>query len=85
MDEIYAAILNVQINNLDTNNKKRIKIANYYSKNIKNNQIELPKFNKKNLNVFHLYVIKVKNNLRKKLIIYLNKNKINPGIHYILP
>ena len=85
MDEIHAAILNVQINNLDTNNKKRIKIANYYSKNIKNNQIELPKFNKKNLNVFHLYVIKVKNNLRKKLIIYLNKNKINPGIHYILP
>ncbi len=84
MDEIHAAILNVQINNLDINNKKRIQIANYYSKNIKNNKIELPNFNKKNLNVFHLYVIKVKKNLRKKLIKYLNKNKVNPGIHYIL-
>ncbi len=84
MDEIHAAILNVQIVNLDENNKKRIKIANYYSKNIKNNKIEIPKFNEKNFNVFHLYVIKVKKNLRKKLINYLNKNKINPGIHYIL-
>ena len=85
MDEIHAAILLVQLKNLDKNNKKRIKIANYYSKNIKNNKIILPKLDKKNLHVFHLYVIKVKHNLRKKLIHYLNKNKINPGIHYILP
>jgi len=34
--------------------------------------------------VFHLYVVIVKKNLRRKLITYLKKNNINPGIHYKL-
>ncbi len=84
MDEIHAAILNVQLNDLDKNNSKRIKIAKLYSEKIKNKNILLPKTMANTKNVFHLYVIIVKNNLREKLIIYLNKNKINPGIHYNL-
>ena len=42
----HAAILNVQINNLDINNKKEFKLQ-ITILNIKNNKIELPNFNKK--------------------------------------
>jgi dTDP-4-amino-4,6-dideoxygalactose transaminase len=84
MDEIHAAILNVKLNYLDKNNKKRIKIAKLYSEKIKNENIILPRTIPSSKNVFHLYVIILKKNLRKKLILLLKKNNINPGIHYVL-
>ena len=46
--------------------------------------ITLPQTIPNTINVFHLYVIIVKKNLRNKLIKYLQKNNINPGIHYKL-
>jgi dTDP-4-amino-4,6-dideoxygalactose transaminase len=84
MDEIHAAILNVKIKYLNNYNKKREKIAQLYSNEIKNKNIILPKTIPGTINVFHLYVIIIKKNLRNKLIKYLQKNNINPGIHYKL-
>ena len=84
MDEIHAAILNVKLNYLNENNKKREKIAKLYSDKIRNKNITLPQTIPNTINVFHLYVIIVKKNLRNKLIKYLQKNNINPGIHYKL-
>ena len=84
MDEIHAAILRIKLRRLEDNNKKRRKIAKIYTDRIKNTNIILPNTLPDTINVFHLYVIIIKKNLRNKLIKYLQKNKINPGIHYIL-
>ena len=84
MDEIHAAILNVKLSYLNENNKKRERIAKLYSDKIQNKDIILPQAIADTKNVFHLYVVIVKKNLRRKLITYLKKNNINPGIHYKL-
>ena len=82
MDEIHAAILNLQVNFLDYYNKRRI-IAEYYDKNLDGNQITLPKKENFLFQVYHHYVIRTKfrDNLKKELEL----NGINVGIHYPLP
>lgn len=85
LDEIQAGILNIKIKYLDYFNNKRVQIAKKYLKLIRNNRLILPIIDDKNYHVFHLFVIRVKDNLRKKLILYFKKNKINLGIHYPIP
>ena len=83
LDEIQAAILRVKLKYLDDDNCKRKQIANFYSNNLDNLNIKIPK-NKQNADhVYHLYVIQVEN--REYLIKHLNKNNIFPGIHYPVP
>lgn len=84
LDEIQASILNVKLKFLDSDNNKRILIAKYYNEKLKNLPINVPVTNSKE-NVFHLYVIKVNQNIRNKLINYLKENNINAGIHYKVP
>ena len=62
LDEVQAIILNLKLKYLDEENKRRIEIANYYLKNIKNDKIVLPQiFNKNELShVFHLFVIRTR-------------------------
>jgi len=45
MDEIQAAFLNVKLKYLDTENQKRREIADYYLRNINNQEIILPSSN----------------------------------------
>jgi dTDP-4-amino-4,6-dideoxygalactose transaminase len=85
LDELQAAILNVKINYLDFFNKRRVIIAKKYLDLIKNKKLILPIINHNNFHVFHLFVIRVKYNLRKKIILFFKKNKINLGIHYPIP
>ena len=85
LDELHAAILNVKLSYLDIFNKKRILIANKFLKSIKSKKIILPKTNSFKKHVFHLFVIRVKNNQRPKFLNYLKKNGIIAGIHYPLP
>ena len=80
LDEIQASILNIKFKDIEKINKKRINIANFYLKNLKNYLIKLPKIRRNTKHVFHIFSILVKK--RKKFITYLNKNKIYPGIHY---
>jgi len=82
LDEIQAAILRIKLKKLDIDNKKRIIISNYYNKSLFKKFI-IPKIRKKSLNVFHLYVIRVKN--RKKIINFFKLKKIFLGIHYPIP
>ena len=60
MDEIHAAILNLQVNFLDYYNKKRRIIAEYYDKNLDGKQITLPKKESFSFQVYHHYVIRTK-------------------------
>ncbi len=78
LDTIQAAVLNRKLKNLVKNNKKRVKIAEIYNKNIKNNKISKLSYSKGS--VYHQYVILVKN--RSKLEKLLIKNNIQFGYHY---
>ena len=86
MDTFQASILNLKIPFLKQWTSKRIAIANYYSRKLKNiSQIILPNYDLDNVHTFHQYVIKVeKRNLLRK---FLFKKKIETNIHYskILP
>ena len=84
LDEIQAGILNIKLDILNLLNQKRIKIANYYNDNIKNDQIILPKKNFKNTkHVYHLYVVRVEK--REKFINFLLKKSIQCSIQYPFP
>ena len=83
IDEIQAAILRIKLKNLDKDNNKRRKIADYYYKNIDALKYELPKISRGNEHVFHLFVIKSKK--RNKLLKHLKSKNIYAGIHYPLP
>lgn len=80
LDEFQAAILNVKLKYLDEENRKRCKIADYYTKNIKNNLIILPQIPLPNEHVWHLFTIRTNN--RAKLQTYLYNLGIETAIHY---
>jgi dTDP-4-amino-4,6-dideoxygalactose transaminase len=81
LDEIQAAVLNVKLKYLEKENQRRREIAEYYTKNIKNPKIILPKLphNSKE-HVWHLFVIRTLN--RENLQRYLLENKVQTLIHY---
>lgn len=83
LDEMQAAILSFELQNLEKNNKKRIAIAQTYKGNIKNKNVFVPEIKKDFSNNYHLFVVFVKN--RKSLIDYLRKKKIYTQIHYPIP
>ena len=82
LDTIQAAILDVKLKYLESNNEKRRIIANLY-KSFLPKQIELPEIIEGSLPVYHLYVIKTDN--REQLSDYLKENKIDTLIHYPIP
>ena len=81
LDNIQASILNTKLSDLNINNKKRRKIAQFYKKNINNKKINKLLYSKSC--VYHQYVILVKN--RNELIRLLVKNNIPYGFHYPYP
>ena len=78
LDTIQASILIEKLKLLDKYNNQRIKIANYYDKNISNSK--LTKLNYSKGAVYHQYVIMTED--RKKLINLFDKNNIQFGFHY---
>jgi len=87
MDEIQAAVLDVKLRYLDTENQRRYEIVQYYCGNIKNKNIVLPQItNNHSLfidNVWHLFVIRCSE--RDHLQKYLTDNGIQTIIHYPIP
>ena len=78
MDTIQAAILNIKLDELHNNNRKRNTIANIYRNKIRNKNINFVNYRKGA--VYHQFVIISK--LRNKIIKYFKKNKISYGMHY---
>ena len=85
LDEIHAGILNIKLAYLNRFNSRRISIANKFLKLINSKHLILPKSNTMKKHVYHLFVVRVKNNQREKFLKYLKKNNIYAGIHYPLP
>ena len=84
LDSVQASLLRVKLKYLDNWNKARIKIANYYSENLKEiKEIEAPGIENIKSHVFHQYTIRVK--LREKLKKFLEKQGIPTMIYYPLP
>ena len=83
IDEIQAAFLRLKLKKLDSENRERQKIAQYYFSNIKTKALILPKKQPNSTHVYHLFVVRSMS--RKKIINILKNKKIYPGIHYPVP
>ncbi|QOD61527.1 DegT/DnrJ/EryC1/StrS family aminotransferase [Polaribacter haliotis] len=83
LDEMQAAVLRVKLKYINQEIKKRQKLAKLYLEKIDNNKLILPKFNKIENHVFHLFVIRTKQ--RDKLQKYLLDKNIQTLIHYPIP
>lgn len=80
LDEVQAALLREKLKRLDSWNKDREKIAEYYIENITNDKVILPKLDNKYKSAWHLFVVRVNN--RDEFIEYLQENGIEALIHY---
>jgi len=85
LNEIQSAVLRIKLKYLDKDNERRRRIAEIYSDNLNNPDIEVPYFNKKSplSHVWHLFTIMSNN--RNKLQKHLAENNIETGIHYPIP
>lgn len=83
LDELQAAFLNVKLPRLDLDNERRRTIAKKYISEIKNEKIELPKYDGSENHVFHLFVVRVEK--RNEFIDYLDRNGVGHLIHYPIP
>lgn len=83
LDEIQAAILNVKLTYLDSDNVRRKEVARYYMEHISHHDLILPRVNDWHAHVFHLFVIRTPN--RDEMLHYLNDNGVQALIHYPVP
>jgi len=83
LDELQAGLLNLKLNMYPNLLINRIKIANYYLKNIRSNLIRLLKIQDHSNHVFHLFVIRTEN--RDHFQNYLEQNGVGTVIHYPIP
>ena len=81
LDEVQAAVLNIKLKTLDTDNEYRRKIAKYYIENIKNEKIILPNYSDDH--VYHIFAVRTEK--RDELQQYLKENNIETLIHYPIP
>lgn len=86
LDELQAAVLRVKLKHLDTNNERRVQIAQTYNGLLKDLPLILPKEIPGTCHVYHQYVIGCPtNSTREKLFAFLQANGIQCGIHYPVP
>jgi len=84
LDEIQAAVLDVKLKYIDSENARRREIAEKYIAEIKNIHITLPQLpTSKNEHVWHLFVIRTAE--REKLQKYLTDHEVQTLIHYPIP
>lgn len=84
LDEIQAAVLDVKLKYIDSENETRRQVAKRYISEIKNPAITLPEYpeNEKE-HVWHVFVIRTAQ--RDALQKYLTENEIQTLIHYPIP
>jgi len=80
LDELQAAILRVKLRYLDSDNQKRLCIAERYSERLADLEIDLPKIRNGSTHAFHLFVIRSAR--RDALQAYLKEKGIGTLVHY---
>lgn len=83
LDELQAAILNVNLKYLDYDTARRRAIAAQYDLALAGLGVELPQVRPDCEHVYHLYVIAT--DRRDALKAHLQSKNIEPGIHYAVP
>lgn len=83
LDEIQAAVLDIKLNHLDSDNNKRREISKYYRENIKNSKLILPETYDEKSHVWHIFAVRTQN--RDEFQKYLTKKGIQTIIHYPTP
>lgn len=82
LDEVQAAFLNVKLRYLDNITVHKIKLAQIYFENLKDDFIK-PIKQESYLDVFHIF--NIRHDKRDELREYLLKNNIKTEIHYPIP
>jgi dTDP-4-amino-4,6-dideoxygalactose transaminase len=86
LDNIQAAILNIKLSKLDEYSNSRISASKYYYNNLSSiQQIILPVQSASSSHVFHQFTIKVLNDKRDDLQLYLKEKDIPTMIYYPIP
>jgi len=80
ISSLQASVINIKIKKLKKWNFERLKIADFYYKNLSNCNILLPKKSSKGEHVYHIFAIRHKN--REKFRYKLLKKGIATGVHY---
>lgn len=83
LDEIQAAVLDVKLQHLEEDNRRRQQVAEYYYEHIDNQFVTLPTRLPDENNVYHLFPIL--SDRRDELQQYLLQNGIQTLIHYPIP
>ncbi len=83
LDELQAAILDVKLKYLDTDNARRREIANYYRTSITNPRIILPEVYDEETHVWHVFTVRTEQ--RDYFQKYLTEHGIQTLIHYPTP
>lgn len=83
LDELQAGLLRVRLLHMQELTEEKIRIADYYSANIHNYKIRLPRTAEGADSVWHQYVLRCEE--RDRLMDYLNEKEIGTIIHYPIP
>jgi dTDP-4-amino-4,6-dideoxygalactose transaminase len=83
LDEVQAALLRVKLRNLDEQNGKRRRLAQYYGEALGGTDLILPASVRDTEHVFHLYV--VRSGCRDRLMSFLRDRGIGTLVHYPVP
>ena len=83
LDEIQSSILNVKLKYLDKFINRRVQLANLYIKYLKKTELKLPKINKFNDHVFHLFT--VSHPKKREIVKILEKKNIGTRVIYPYP
>ena len=83
MTDLHAAIGYSQMDRIDSFIKKRNDIAKKYNKELSIENLTLPYQCPKTKSSYHLYPLRVKNNLRNELYSFLLNSGVGVNLHYI--
>lgn len=83
LDSLQAAILHAKLPYLDTDNARRVAIAQRYARGLADLPLALPAARPQTDHVFHLYVTACAD--RNGLMAHLGRQQIGSGIHYPVP
>ena len=83
LDEIQAAVLRVKLRTLEEQNKRRIKLADFYTQALQGTDLILPKARQETTHVYHLYVVRSRQ--RDALVNFLRDRGIGVLAHYPIP
>lgn len=82
LDEIQAAVLDVKLKYLVTDNLHRKEVAHYYYEHLNNPLVTLPDLLPDEQNAYHLFPILVADGQRDALHDYLDQNGVGTVCHY---